>query len=155
MSTIPRELELLKQLIGDWKIDMDMRMPDGSMAKGAGRATGRVVSGGSGLYGVLVELEAEIEGMGRLDELDLFGFNAHDGKVHSFTLNSMGTSHDHIGGWKSDRILEIGWSGVADGKDSSELITFTWNSPKELAVNEVDRVEGAVSMLIRYTLRKQ
>lgn len=38
--------------------------------------------------------------LGHLQAADLLGYNANDGKIHIFTVDNFGTTHDHLCTWK-------------------------------------------------------
>jgi hypothetical protein len=39
--------------------------------------------------------------LGHMMGANLIGYNANDGSIHWFSVDNMGTTHDHIGTWKS------------------------------------------------------
>ncbi len=152
MQVQPKELErLAEKFVGKWKIDLTIKMPDGSTLKGKGTAECKQLSLGRGVYSAV---RLNVEGMGQYDEDDLWGFDQWTKKMHFYAIASSGALHDHVGMWKDESTLEFHWEGIYEGKPAAEDVVFRWVSDKELHVHEVDTSDGQPSMTMDYVCRK-
>ena len=148
----PDQVMSVKKLVGDWKLNIRITMPDGSILNGSGKAQGRLIAMGQGVH---IILKATIPGLGDIEEHDLVGFNASgDQRIHFFSLISTGTTHDHVGAWRDDKTMEVRWEGIEDGKEVIETDVFTWISPGELHIRQEETVEGQTGLTGEYILKK-
>jgi len=51
--------------------------------------------------GMLMEESFNSPELGALHGTNLIGYNANDGKIHWFSVDNFGTTHDHSGTWKN------------------------------------------------------
>lgn len=148
----PNERAALDKLIGDWSVDVQVKMPDGNVLNGTGRVRGESICMG---YGIHTHLRMDITDFGVYEEHDLWGYDADTQEVHFLTITNSGAVHDHVGRWKDENTLEFIWKGLADGKDTVEQVRFQWVSPNDLRVHEEDTIEGEPGPIFDFTVRKQ
>ncbi|HOI12730.1 MAG TPA: hypothetical protein PLG75_02675 [Methanoculleus sp.] len=121
----PEELNRLKdRFVGEWDLDMTIRMPDGSALTGRGTATVREVSRGYGIESVLAYTFGDMP----YEETDLWSYDRWGETIHMFGVGSDGSVHDHTGRWKDADTLELHWRGAREGGEAEETITATWES---------------------------
>ncbi|MDV2481909.1 DUF1579 domain-containing protein [Methanoculleus sp. Wushi-C6] len=90
----PKGLDRLRdRFVGEWDLDVTLRMPDGSTLAGTGTATAREVAGG---YGIQNDLSFTLGGK-PYQETDLWTYDREKGTVHMFGAGSDGSTHDHTG----------------------------------------------------------
>jgi hypothetical protein len=147
-----KELELIKQLVGEWAVGIAMKMPDDKVVAGCGTMTAKETVSG---LAVSSEMNMHLEGYDEYLEVDLWSFDRPTGKVHLFSVNSAGEVHDHIGGWKDGKTLEVEWRGVYGGEKTAEDIWLTRLTKDELRVREVDSSEGKVNLTVDYILKRK
>ncbi len=148
----PKQLELLKQLIGEWSVGVAMKMDNGTILSGCGTMVAKEVASG---LGVSTEIDLDIDGYGFYAEHDLWSFDRWTGKVHLFSVTSSGAVHDHEGSWIDDKTLELKWKGIYEAKDSTEDVTVKWISKDEVKVYETDYSEGKTSMTAEYVFKRK
>ena len=146
----PKELELLKQLVGEWSVGIAVKTADGKVVSGCGEMTAVEITSG-----INSEINTHIEGYEDYYENDLWTFDQDTGKVHLFGMTSEGDAHDHVGGWKNDKTLELKWNGKYEGKDTAEDISLTCLTEDEIRVHEVDSSEGKISVTTDYVLKRK
>ena len=93
MTQQTKELELLKQLIGEWTVGIAMKTTDDKVVSGCGDMTAEEIAE----LGVNSEMETHIEGYEDYFENDLWSFDRASGKMHLFSITSEGDAHDHVG----------------------------------------------------------
>ena len=88
----PKELELLKQLIGEWTVGIAMKTSEEKIVSGCGEMTAVEIRD----VGVNSEIDTHIEGYDDYYENDLWSFDRSTGKVHLFSITSEGDVRDHV-----------------------------------------------------------
>jgi hypothetical protein len=81
----------------------------------------RSVAGGHGVY---LEETVTDPASGTLKSSDLMGFDPYDKKIHVYTVDNMGTCHDHICEWKSPEHFYLEHNSMRDGKVYIEKINM-------------------------------
>ncbi|MCW3996579.1 MAG: hypothetical protein NWE98_10600 [Candidatus Bathyarchaeota archaeon] len=148
----PKQLELLKQLIGEWNVGVAMKMENGTVLSGCGTMTAKEIASG---FGVSTEIDLDLEGFGMYTELGLWSFDRWTGKVHLYSVTSSGAVHDHVGDWKDDKTIELQWTGIYEAKDAKEEVTIKWEGTDEIRVFETDYAEGKVNLTAEYVFRRK
>ena len=63
---------------------------------------------------------------------NLLGYDPNLGQVHLYTIDNMGTTHDHYGYWIDDNHLFLQYQGVVDGKMYVEQLDMVFQGPNKL-----------------------
>ena len=147
----PRELELLKQLIGEWSVGIAMKTSDEKVASGCGEMTAVELLD----LGVNSEINTHIEGYDDFYENDLWTFDRATGKVHVFSITSEGDAHDHIGTWRDDSTLELNWRGAFEDQEMEEKIVVKWLSKDQIELAETYYSLGKDKYTINYVFKKR
>lgn len=119
----------LSAFVGDWLVDGVM-FGDGGRRQISGHWTFDEAADGWGVAGTLTTI---IEGIGRLAERELIGYDSETGQIHLFSMNRVAI-RDHIGGWEGDTLVT---RFVSDDKTTVEEIRLRFPTP--------DRMEASVS----------
>jgi hypothetical protein len=147
----PEELELVKKLVGKWKVELKAKVSNGKVMEGKGKAIGKPVALG---YGVYTEVRADISGMEPYAEVDLWSFDRWEKRMHFYSITSTGAVHDHIGSWRDEKTRVFRWEGLYEGKNSGEDVVFTFVSPNEIRVHEIDTSDGQPVQIFDYILTR-
>lgn len=147
----PKELELLKRLVGEWAVGIAMKTSD-KVATGCGTMIAKEVASG---FGISAELDMHIEGYDDYFEHDLWSFDRGTGKVHLFSVTSQGDVHDHIGNWQDDKNLSVKWLGNYEGQEASEEILLTWLSKDEIRIHENVSTNGQATVSSDYVIKRK
>lgn len=135
----PAELDRLKdRFVGEWDLDLTIRMPDGSTMTGRGTASVREVSRGHGIESVL---DYTVGGLSYV-ETDLWSYDRWGEMIHMFGVGSDGSVHDHTGRWKDADTLELHWRGVQEGGETEETVTATWESADTVRIRSEVTIQG-------------
>ena len=146
----PKELELLKQLVGEWIVGIAMKTNDGKILSGCGEMNAVEIA----QLGINSELNMHIEGYDDYLESDLWSFDRASGEVHLFSVTSQGEAHDHVGNWKDDRTLELNWKGTYEDEDLEEQITVKWLTKDQIEVKETDQTKD-MSLTVDYVFKRK
>jgi len=147
----PKQLELLKQLIGEWTVGVAMKTSDDKIVSGCGEMTAVEIAE----LGVNSELNMHIEGYDDYLENDLWSFDRATGKVHLFSITSQGEAHDHVGNWKDDKTLELDWKGTYEGEDLQERIIVKWLTKDQIEVKETAVTKNKTSLTVDYVFKRK
>lgn len=147
----PKELEPIKQLIGEWSVGIALRTADGKVASGCGEMTAVTISS----FGINSEIDTHIEGYEDYYENDLWSFDQVTQKVHLFGITSEGEAHDHIGIWKDDKTLELKWRGTFEDQEMEEYITARWLTKDQIELKETSYSLGQERFTINYVFKRK
>jgi len=146
-----KELELLKQLIGEWSVGIAMKTSDGKVVSGCGDMTALEVAE----LGINSEIETHMEGYEDYYENDLWSFDRASGKVHLFGITSEGDARDHVGTWKDERILELHWRGTFEDQELEELVLVKWLSADQFELVEIASSFGKINLTTNYVFKRK
>jgi len=149
----PVELtRLIKKLVGKWDGEIKIKLPDGSTLEGKGVLNAQEIVSG---FGVRTEMQFGIEGLGKYEEQDLWGYQRWEKKLHMFSITTTAAVHDHAGKWEDENTLTFSWKGLNEGKPSGEELRIKWVSPTEIHAHEVDTENGKLAMELDYIFKKR
>jgi len=114
----PQALSDLMRFEGHWEGQATLIL-EGKTYRFLYHADFKKTSGGSGL---LMEEWFSLEEIGKLMGTNLIGYNANDGKIHWFSVDNFGTTHDHIGTWKSREHFYMETTETMQNKKYVEMI---------------------------------
>ena len=146
----PKELELLKQLIGEWSVGIAMKTADGKVASGCGEMTAVEITSG-----INSELNMHLEGYDDYYENDLWSFDQTTGKIHLYSVTSEGDTHDHTGTWKDDFTLELHWKGKYEDQEQEEQITVKWLTKDQIELKETNLSKGKPLLTTNYVFKRK
>jgi hypothetical protein len=147
----PKELELLKQLIGEWTVGIALKVSEDKVVSGCGEMSAVDVAD----MGINSEINTHIEGYVDFYENDLWTFDRASGKVHLFSMTSEGEAHDHVGNWVSDDTLELSWRGTFEDQENEEKITAKWLTKDQIDVKEENLTFGDVKLTTNYVFKRK
>ena len=146
-----KELELLKQLIGEWNVGISMKTGDGKIVSGCGEMAAVEIRD----VGFNSEIDACIEGYDDYYENDFWTFDQSTGKVHLFSITSEGDVHDHVGNWKDNSLLELNWRGTFEDQEIEEKIEAKWLTKDQIEVKEIHYVLGKPTLTVNYIFKRK
>jgi len=146
-----KELELIKQLIGEWSVGIAMKTSNGKVVSGCGDMTAVEIAE----LGVNSEIETHVEGYEDYYENDLWSFDRASGKVHLFGMTSEGEAHDHVGTWKDKRTLELRWRGTFEDQELEEQIIVKWVSKDQFELVETAFSFGKITLTTNYVFKRK
>jgi len=81
------------------------------------------IAGGNGAYW---EESGVHPAFGEMHASDLFGYDRNDGKLHCYTVDNMGATHNQICEWKSPDHLSVVYNGTENGKQVIQKMDLTF-----------------------------
>jgi hypothetical protein len=121
---LPKEVQLLHCMVGAWQAKNVQVTMAGKKTKGDISLSCSAVSGG---YGVACTTKINIEGLGTIEESDLFGYDPQAKLYHWFAVTNMGETHDHVAMPLTGTTMMFAHSGFQEGKPMQEILSMTMN----------------------------
>ena len=90
---LPKEVQPIHCMVGTWQAKNVQVTMAGKKTKGELAITCNATSGG---FGVVCTSKITVEGLGTIEETDLFGWDPQAKLYHWYAVTSMGDTHDHI-----------------------------------------------------------
>ncbi len=104
--------------------------------------------------GLLMEEWFNSEELGKLMGTNLIGYNANDGKIHWYTIDNFGTTHDHVGKWKSPEHFYMETSEMMQKEKYVEKIDMIFKGNNTLALSIVATLGGSEYEKVRVTFQR-
>lgn len=98
--------------------------------------------------GLMMQEAATMPGVGELKGMNLFGWDPNLEQVHIYSIDNIGTCHDHIGYWTSDNELFVEYQGVQEGKIYVEQLRITLVDSNHLKLHLTAELNGVMNELI-------
>lgn len=138
-AATPVEVQNLMKFIGMWKGDMTMKDSQQKTFSIKQTVVCTPIAGGSGIY---IEEVSESPDMGKMTGSDIMGYDPYAKQLHCFTVDNMGTAHDHLCTWKNDNHLYMEHNSVRDGKTYQEKIDMVFTDKTHLQFSMTTYVDG-------------
>lgn len=136
----PEILATAMKLEGKWRADARLALGEQKHAF-VYMLSFRKTAGGSGL---VMDEHAEVKDVGVLRGTNLIGFDPHDGRLHWFSVDNFGTTHDHLGELVAPDHLRLIHQSQREGKQFREEIDFIWRAADRIDARLVATLGGEV-----------
>jgi len=146
----PAPLRFILDLQGKWESTASMQLEDNTYSFQY-FADFRPTADGDA---VLMLESADISGVGKLRGANLIGFNPYDGKIHWYSVDNMGTTHEHIGDLSSENEFRMIHSSMQNGKSYQEDIGMKRINKNELVLKVVATLDGKIVETINGTFKR-
>jgi hypothetical protein len=104
--------------------------------------------------GVLMTEKCDIPGVGKMIGTNLVGYDPNDGKIHWYTVDNIGTTHEHIGTFLDPRHFTMSHHSLQNGKPYVEDIAMSLQGNGMLNLKVVATLDGQVQEIIEGTFVK-
>ncbi len=134
----PVPVQNLMQFMGRWQAEAVLVI-EGKIYKVNYNIAGRTIASGMGL---LIDESFTDTALGSMKGTSLVGLNPNDSKIHWYSVDNMGNTHDHSGTWKTPENLVLEFIEMQGGKKYVEKIDFTFKSRNELLFTLLATLDG-------------
>jgi hypothetical protein len=141
----------IMQFEGKWK-STDIQLTLGDKTYGGVYTFDCVAVNGN--TGILAHEKFESPELGTLLSVNLVGYDPHLQQVHIYTIDNMGTAHDHSGYWVDDNYLYVQYQGVAEGKMHVEQIDMKFQGHDKMKLKLTAMMNGEVLQQVSATFVK-
>lgn len=151
---LPKEIQPLYCLVGEWKSKDAYGIIAGKKHKVEFTVSCAPTADGMGL---VCNDKFDIEGMGHVDETDLFGYDAGQNRYHWFALTGRGETHDHVAlpPGPNDKGVVFSYSGYEGGKPMQEVVTMTFLDENKIDFKNVGTIGGESAWKLGATMIKK
>lgn len=134
-----RQLQWLLQLQGMWESPQTTMQAGGKQYSFVYSADFKAAADGSAL---VMNEWCSIPDVGRLSGANLIGIDPQDGKIHWYTVDNMGTTHEHTGEFSDEHHFTMVYKGLRDNKAFKETVTFEFIGQNQLNFNLVASLDN-------------
>jgi hypothetical protein len=135
---VPPQVKNLMKFLGRWEANATLTS-QGKIYKGLYWVNCKKTADGNGIF---AEEGFSNPEMGKMSGADLAGFDPYDSKIKWFSVDNMGTTHEHTGDWESPDHLIIEHYGTRDGKKYIEKIDFTFKTKEVMEFKLSGTLDG-------------
>jgi hypothetical protein len=139
-NEMPDVLRKALSLEGEWEADATLNL-GGQVLNFKYRMSYRRLNHTPSLY---MQEEGEIPGIGTLIGVNLIGYDPYGEKLHWFTVDNFGTTHDHICELLAEDHMQLIHASEKEGKRFREITDLFWRSADEVAARLVATLGGEV-----------
>lgn len=137
-SSLPVQVKNLMKFLGHWESDATLTL-EGKPYKVIYKFYGKQTANGSGLN--MDEGFSHPE-VGTMIGANLAGLNPYDSKIHWFSVDNMGTTHEHIGSWLTPDHLYLEHNSIQEGKPFQEKLDLTFHDKDTWDINCFSTLDG-------------
>lgn len=148
LDAVPEKARQLHAFVGSWDVEGEMVAGEDRQSIG-GHWEFEVAADGWGVTGTL---STDIEGMGRIDECELIGFDASTELVHMVSMNRLAI-RDHIGEWEEDTLVTRFRSD--DRGSTVEEIRVRFPDPDRMDASVAEYEARQLVLTTQLTLRRR
>jgi hypothetical protein len=142
-NTIPPQVQKFKRFIGTWTATVNLRDDQQKIHNFKQQFVFTSIADGNGLY---VEELADSPEFGKMAGSDLIGYDPYEKLIHCYTVDNMGTTHDHICTWKSDDNFYMEHNSIRNGKKYAEKINIVFKGNDSMEASMTSLLDGKVTM---------
>jgi hypothetical protein len=146
-STTPDILKRVLTLEGRWEAKASLQM-GGKSYSFPSLMHFRRTAAGNGLY---MDESATISDLGKLVGGNIIGYDPYDKKLHWFSVDNFGTTHDHIGELVDKDHLRLVHESQREGKLYKEVIDVVWKNAREVHMRLVGTLDGQIEETLEGT----
>lgn len=146
-SVTPEILKAVLRLEGKWEANASGQL-GGKTYTFKYHMDFRKTASGSGL---LMYETANIPDVGKLDGTNLIGYDPYDGKLHWFSVDNLGTTHDHTGELLSKDHIRLIHESSREGKPYREQFDIEFISADRVKMKLVGTLGGNVEEVLEGT----
>jgi hypothetical protein len=93
--------------------------------------------------------------LGQLKGANLIGYNPNDQMIHWFSVDNMGTTHDHLGSWKSKDHFYMENQSRQDGKKYIEKIDCKFISDNQFNLEIIGFLDDKVIQELKGNFKRK
>jgi len=144
-SSTSGQLKMLFQLAGRWKSNNATLQMGGKTYTFGYTADFKPVSERNGL---IMEEHADIPQIGKLNGTNLIGVNPWDGKIHWFSVDNLGTSHEHVGRFTDRNHFSMIHHGIQNQKEFTETVSIEFEGPDTIHIKQTEILDGKTELVV-------
>jgi len=149
---VAAQLKMLLQFKGLWETGAAVMKAGGKEYRFAYYADFKTASADNA---IVMHEWADIPGAGKLDGNNLAGVCMQDGKIHWYSVDNMGTTHEHVGEFADQHHFTMVHKSMQEGKEFVETLEMEFAEPDVLILKETATLGGEEAVLITGTFHRK
>jgi hypothetical protein len=149
---LPKEMVNMMKFIGRWEAPNAVLKSEGKEYKFTYYTDFEQTAGGSG---ILMHEWADVPEMGKFDGQNLIGYDPYSKRLYWYSVDNMGTTHDHTCQWKSDNEMYMEHNSIRDGKPFKEQGTAIFRDPNTIEFSIVETLDGKENGTLKALFKKK
>ncbi len=137
LTKLPEPVKRLWKLVGKWKASGEIHQ-DNQRYPVEGEFKASFVAGG---FGVEAKSDFDIEGIGKYEDLETYGYDPGPNQYHLYAVTNEGHTHDHVGDALPEEILDLRYRGMQEGKPYREDVIIKIRGENEVLFKAVEYVD--------------
>jgi hypothetical protein len=93
--------------------------------------------------------------VGKLDGNNLAGVSTYDGQIHWYSVDNMGTTHEHIGEFSDATHFIMIHKSMQEGKEFVETLNIEFPKPDILTLKQTNMLNGEETAVISGTFHRK
>ncbi len=93
--------------------------------------------------------------MGKLRGTSLIGYNPYSGKVHWFTVDNMGTTHEHVGDFTNNNHFKMEHKGIQEGKEYVEVVELNFQAKDMMTIDSTATLDAQIQYTLKGTFTRK
>ena len=150
-TKLPLPVQQILRWEGRWKGPATLQL-DGKTYKSTYFADFKKTADGNGLY---MNESCDVPGIGKMNGANLVGFDPNDGKIHWYSVDNMGTTHEHVGQFTNDNDFYMEHKSHQKGKQYVEKIQVNFKDKNTLLLTVIGTLDGNVQETIEATFTRE
>ncbi len=147
----PASLQFIMDMAGKWEGPAILKM-GGQEIKTPYYAEFMKTADNNGIY--MLE-RCNIPGIGALNGANLIGFDPNDSKIHWYSVDNMGTTHEHIGDLMGKQHFNMVYKGIREGKTYTETIDVIRTGKDKVEMKLVATIGGQIEQEISASFHRK
>ena len=93
--------------------------------------------------------------LGYFQGINLIGYDPYEKLIHWFSVDNIGTTHDHIIKWINVNRIEMEHKSIQNGKKYSEQAYIQFNNDQTIELLLIAKLDNKIVQELKGTLSKQ
>ncbi len=149
---VPQAQKNMAQFVGKWS-SSDIQLTLGDKTYGGEYTLDCVAVNNN--TGILAHEKFVSPELGTMLGENLLGFDPNLQQMHLYSIDNMGTAHDHCGYWIDDHHLFVQYQGPVEGKMCLEQIDMVFHSDGKMSLKLTAMLNGESFKLVKGSFVKK
>ena len=148
---IPLPVQQMLRWKGKWEGKATLQI-NGKLYQSTYYADFKKTADGNGLY---MDEHCNVPGVGNMKGANLIGYDPYDGKIHWYSVDNLGTTHEHVGEFTDNNNFYMEHNSVQEGKTYTEKINVDFKDDNTLLLKIIATLDGKVQEIVEATFHRK
>jgi len=148
---VPQPVEQMLRWQGKWEGKVNIQA-NGKAYQSTYYADFRKTADGNGLY---MDEHCNIPGFADLFGANLIGYDPYDGKIHWYSVDNLGSTHEHVGQFNDSNHFYMEHNSLQQGKAYVEKISVDFVDANTLLLKITATLDGNVQEIVEAKFKRK